>query len=72
MEASALKKYEANRFAEGLEKGKEEKTWTVAKRMISKGQPSEEACEMTELSIKTVQALAEEISGKAGRTDAFH
>jgi predicted transposase/invertase (TIGR01784 family) len=48
------------------EKGKEEKALEVAKRMIMDGMPSEKVSRMTELSFKDVEALAYEISVKAG------
>ena len=58
IEANTVKKYEAKGFTEG----KAEKAQEIAKRMIKKGRPVEEACDFTELSLEVVTELAREIS----------
>ena len=70
IEANTLKKYEAKGFTEGeqigIAKGEQiggdKKAREVAKRMIRKGQPLEEVCDFTELSLEIVTELAHEIS----------
>lgn len=57
IEANTLKKYEAKGFLAGEAVGEARKARDVAKRMIKKGHPIEEICEMTELSVSVVREL---------------
>lgn len=71
IEANTLKKYEAKGFnegkaegfTEGKAEGKMENAREVGKRMIKKGRPLEEVCEITELTRAEVQELFYEVSG---------
>ena len=51
----------ASERAEGKAEGKAENAQEVAMRMIRKGRPLEEVCEITELSIEIIQELAAEV-----------
>lgn len=63
---TALAKGRAEGKEEGKEEGKAENSQEVAKRMIKKGRPLEDVCEMTELDMSIVQALAAEIAENQG------
>ena len=56
----------ASERAEGKAEGKAENAQEVAKRMIKKGRPLDEVCEVAELSIEVVQELAAEVAANMG------
>jgi predicted transposase/invertase (TIGR01784 family) len=57
MEASAFKKYEDNGFEKGLEEGRLEQAYAIAKAMKSDGMPNEVIIKFTGLSMTEIEKL---------------